>query len=359
MNMVETISLPEDTVRLPAERIHEFIYRVFAAAGFLPTHARRCADVLTSADLRGIRSHGVARLPKFLNLIRQGQINLAPKMSFRAGSPTTGIYDADNGSGIVASTLAMEKAMVLAEEYGTGFVAVKNTSHFGYPGYYVQQAMKKGLIGICMSNGDRIVTPTFAIEPFMGSNPMSFGIPGGPDSHDFYLDMATAVVARGKIETYLREKKPVPKGWTPESLGPLELDENGILSFDTPLLPLGGENIETGSHKGYALSLMVELLCSLLVGQTSPSTGHFMGAIRLSSFQPPDKAHEHMKNIFNEIRNLKKTPGRRRIFIPGELEAIAEKENQEMGIPISAPVMKQILLLKQQFKIDLDIEKGK
>ena len=315
--MVETIPLPEDAVRLPAERIREFIYRVLSSAGLLPEHAKRCADVLVSADIQGIRSHGVARLPKFINLIQQGIINKAPDMSFHAGSPTTGIYDADNGSGIVASTLAMERAITLAEEYGTGFVAVKNSSHFGYPGYYVKEAMKKGLIGICMSNGSRIVTPTFAIEPFMGSNPLSIGIPGGPDSHDFYLDMATAVVARGKIETYLREKRPLPKGWTPESLGPVELDDDGILSFDVPLLPLGGERLESGSHKGYALSLMVELLCSLLVGQTSPATGHFMGAIRLSSFQPPDKVHEHMRNIFSEIRSLKKAPGRHRIFIPG------------------------------------------
>lgn len=354
--MVESIPVPEGTIRLPVEIIHEFIDKAFRTVGLLPEHAKLCADVLTSADLRGIRSHGVARLPKFLNLIRQGLINKTPDMSFRAGSRTTGIYDADNGPGIVASTLAMEKAIALAEEYGTGFVAVKNTSHFGYPGYYVHKAMGKGLIGICMSNGDRIVTPTFAIEPFMGSNPLSVGIPGGPDSHGFYLDMATAVVARGKIETYLREKRPIPAGWTPESFGPLELDDNGILGFDVPLLPLGGENPETGSHKGYALSLMVELLCSLLVGQTSPTTGHFMGAIRLSSFQPPALVHEHMKMIFTEIRNLKKASGQDRIFIPGEIEAIAEKENRQLGIPIVAPVMKQILRLNQELGIGLDIK---
>lgn len=353
--MVETIALPEGTVRLPVEIIHNFIDKTFLAVGLLPEHARICADVLVSADLRGIRSHGVARLPKFLNLIRQGVINKTPEMSYHAGSRTTGIYDADNGPGIAASQLAMQKAISIAEDYGTGFVAVKNTSHFGYPGYYTHQAMKRGLIGICMSNGGRIVTPTFAVEPFMGSNPLSIGIPGGSDDHDFYLDMATAVVARGKIETYLREKRPIPAGWTPESLGQPAADENGILGFDIPLLPLGGDNPETGSHKGYALSLAVELLCSLLVGQTSPATGHFMGAIQLSSFQPPSRVHEHMKKIFTEIRNLNRAPGQDRIYIPGELEAFAEKENRQLGIPIPKPVMQQILRLNRELAIGLKI----
>ena len=352
--MVESRLLPEGSVRFPAEHIQEFIRRVICKAGLLQNHAGIIADVLISADLRGIRSHGVARLPKFLSLIENGAIKKNPQMSFHAGSHTTGRFDADNGSGIVASDLAMDKALSLADEHGSGFVAVYNTSHFGYPGYYVHKAMAKGFIGICMSNGERIVTPTFAIEPFMGSNPLSVGIPGNAETHGFYLDMATAAVARGKIETSLKEGKPLPPGWVPESYGPPRLDDKGILMFDVPLLPLGGESPETGSHKGYALSLMVELMCSILSGQVNPSTGHFLGAIKMTAFRDPALIHRHMEQIFSEIRKLKKAPGHDRIYIPGELEAAAEAENRRLGIPLSPAVLKQIQRLDRE--MDLGFE---
>ncbi len=352
--MVETASLPEDTRRISAQTLHRFICDVFCAAGLHKEHALLSADVLVSADLRGIRSHGVARLPKFLDLIDKGRINTRPQMSFTAGSDTTGIFDADHGPGMVASVAAMNEALSMAERHGTGFVAVRRTSHFGYPGYYVQQAMDRGFIGICMSNGARVVTPTFGLEPFMGSNPLSVGIPGGPDRQDFYLDMATAAVARGKIETYLREGKDIPKGWVPEAFGPLRLDQNGILTFDVPLLPLGGEDPQTGGHKGYALSLMIELLCSLLVGQANPATGHFMGAIQLKAFRDPIRAQDQMAGIFHAIKRLKKAPGKGQIYIPGELEAIAEKENRRLGIPVTSPVIAQMQRLNKEMNIGFE-----
>jgi len=355
--MVESRLLPEGSVRFPAERIHEFICKVIRNAGLLPNHAVIIADVLVSADLRGIRSHGIARLPKFLSLIETGAIRKNPQMRFQAGSHTTGRFDADNGSGIVASDRAMDRALCMAAEHGSGFVAVCNTSHFGYPGYYVHKAMAKGFIGICMSNGERIVTPTFAIEPFMGSNPLSVGIPGNSDTHGFYLDMATAAVARGKIETALKEGKPLPPGWVPEAYGMPRLDDKGILMFDVPLLPLGGESPETGSHKGYALSLMVELLCSILSGQVNPSTGHFLGAIKMAAFHDPALIHRHMEQIFSEIRMLKKAPGQERIFIPGELEAAAEAENRRLGIPLSPAVLKQIRRMNREMNLGFEFSR--
>ncbi len=354
--MVEAASLPEGTRRLPVAAAHRFIREVFGAAGLLPEHARLSADVLVSADLCGIRSHGLARLPKFLDLINKGRINKNPRMSFTAGSDTTGIFDADHGPGMVASIQAMDAALSLAERHGTGFVAVRRTSHFGYPGYYVQRAMERGFIGLCMSNGARVVTPTFGLEPFMGSNPMSVGIPGGPDRQGFYLDMATAAVARGKIETYLREGREIPKGWVPEAFGPLRLDPDGILTFDVPLLPLGGEDPAGGGHKGYALSLMIELLCSLLVGQANPDTGHFMGAIKIASFREPQQVFDQMQQTFQKIRSLKKAPGRSRIYIPGELEAIAAEANRRLGIPVTPPVVAQMQRLNREMNLEFNFE---
>jgi LDH2 family malate/lactate/ureidoglycolate dehydrogenase len=202
-----------------------------------------------------------------------------------------------------------------------------------------------------MSNGGRIVTPTFSIEPFMGSNPISEAIPGGSDALDFYLDMSTASVARGKIETYLREGKPIPKGWVPEGFGALRLDDEGILTFDVPLLPLGGDGPESGGHKGYALSLMVELLCSVLVGQANPATGHFLGAIKIESFRKLSLVHRQIAETFAEIRNLKRAAGQQKIYIPGELEALAEKENRQLGIPVTAATLEQMRRLDRMMTL--------
>jgi len=165
--------------------------------------ARLSADVLITADLWGIRSHGIARLPKFVDLFDSRVIKKNPNMTLKAGSHTTGILDADNASGILAANQAMNEALSMAETHGTGFVAVCNSNHFAFPGYWAQKAADQGFIGICLSTGGYSVTPTFAMEPILGTNPMSIAIPGGSAGQGFYMDMATSVVARGKIETAL------------------------------------------------------------------------------------------------------------------------------------------------------------
>lgn len=364
--MVEFTPLPEGTVRYPPEFIGDFIVAAFRRAGISEEHARLAADVLVSADLRGIRSHGAARLALFIGQLERGVIKKTPQMTFHAGSDTTGVLDADNGLGMVAANRAMGEALSMAEKHGTGFIAVRNSNHFGYPGYWARKAMESGFIGISMTNGGRFVAPTFSIEPILGTNPLSVAIPGGPNGQGFHLDMATATVARGKIETALREGRPIPKGWVPEAIGPLRLDERGILPYDIPLLPLGGEGTETGGHKGYGLSLMVELLCSILsglnlqeaaggaAGQTSWSTGHFMGAIKVGGFREPALAHAQMKEIFGIIRSAKKTPGRDRIYIPGELEMTAEEENRRLGIPITPPVLEQLSRLNENMGLGFE-----
>ncbi len=365
--MVESSDLPEGTVRFQHEHIRDFIAAAISATGVPDDHARLTADVLISADLRGVRSHGMGRLPILVDTLERGGINKNSSYPFHTGSNTTGVLDAQNGLGPVASNIAMEKAISMAEEQGTGFVAVRNSSHMGYPGYWAKKAMDRGFIGICMTNGGQFVTPTFGVEPMLGTNPFSVAIPGGPDGEIFHLDIATSTVARGKIETFLREDKPIPKGWVPEAYGPLKLDERGILPFDVPLLPLGGEGTETGGHKGFALSLMVELLCSILSGSgtldakgenagdadgpTFPSAGHFMGAIRVDGFREPALVFAHMAEIYGRIRGSEKAPGHDRIYTPGELEVIADEENRRLGVPITPAVLEQARRLNERLSL--------
>ncbi len=365
--MVESTPLPEGTVRFPHEVIREFIFSAFRAMDVPEDHAHLIADVLNSADLRGIRSHGAGRLTFFMVRLENGVLTKNPQMKFTAGSDTTGVLDADNAIGIIASNRAMEEAMARAEKHGTGFVAVRNSSHFGYAGYWAKKAMERGYIGISMSNGGRRTTATYGVEPIFGTNPFSVAIPGGPDGHDFHLDMATSVVAVGKIETALREGRKAQKGWVPSSYGEPKLNERSILTHDVPVLPLGGEGMDGGGHKGYGLSLMVELLSSVLSGadlkeriagadgSARPSTGHFFGAIKVEGFRDTASVFRQMAETFDHIRSTKKEPGQDRIYIHGEPEAIAEEENRRIGIPITPAVLEQLQDVNERLELGFEI----
>ncbi len=365
--MVESTPLPEGTVRFPHEMIHQFTNAVFRSKEIPDEDAKLVADVLTSADLRGIRSHGAGRIPFFMVRLENCVINKNPNMVFTPGSDTTGVLDADGGLGIVASNRAMDEAMARADKHGCGFVSVMNSSHFGYCGYWSMKAMKEGYIGISMTNGGRRGTATYGIDPLFGTNPFSIGIPGGPGGHDFHLDMATSIVAVGKIEAALREGREVPKDWIPSSYGPPKLNERSILTHDVPVLPLGGEGMEGGGHKGYGLSLMVELLCSILsggnlkdriagaAGEARPGTGHFFGAIKVEGFRDAASVFGQMAETFDIIRNSRKEPGQDHIYIHGEPEAIAEEENRRIGIPITPAVLEQIHLLNDQLQLGFEL----
>ena len=365
--MVESGPLPEGTVRFPAEVIEEFVYTIFRNKDVPEDDARLVAKVLVSADLRGIRSHGAARLTFFMVRLENGVLNNRPDMKFHKGSDTTGLLDADDAIGIVASNRAMDEALAMAEKHGSGFVTVRNSSHFGYAGYWAQKAMEAGFIGISMTNGGRRTAPTFGAEALFGTNPMSVAIPGGPGGTDFHLDMATAVTAVGKIETALREGREIPKGWVLSSLGTPTLNEKSILNYEVPLAPLGGEGDENGGHKGYGLQLMIELLCGVLsgaglesrlagaAGTAKSATGHFMGAIKMSGFRDLSAMFGDMERLFETIRGAKKAPGHDRIYIHGEPEAIAEEENRRIGVPITPAVLEQMQRLNEELELGFEL----
>lgn len=360
--MVESAALPHGTVRVEPEHAHRFAMQLLEAADLSSEHARLVADVLVRADLRGIRSHGVARLSYFLVRLGRGTINVRPSMIFETGSATTGLLNADNAIGIVAADRGMSEALAMAEKFGSGFVAISRSSHFGYAGYWSERAMQHGCIGISLSNSGRRATPTFASESLLGTNPLSVTIPG--NKTDFFLDMATTAVAVGKIETALREDRAIPHGWTDANASSPRLDEHGVLDYAAPLLPLGGAGDEAGGHKGYGLSLMVELLCGALSGtglqerldgasgHAPPAMGHFMGAIKVSGFRPPPEVGADMDATFDLIRGANKTPGHDRIFIPGEPEAIAEKGYEAHGVPVTPPVLANLATWAEKLGVD-------
>jgi L-2-hydroxycarboxylate dehydrogenase (NAD+) len=339
--------------RVQADLARDFVAVLFRAVDVIDADANLVAEVLVRADLRGISSHGLARVPYFLARLRRGVITARPVFEFTARSSTTGLLDAKNGIGIVAAERAMTEAIAMASRHGTGFVVVKDSSHFGYAGYWSERASRAGYIGISISNSGGRVAPTFGTTSILGTNPLAVAIPGAPGRTDFHLDMATSAVAVGKVEEALREGRPPTPGWL-GSNGPARLDDNGVLSFETPLLPLGGEGTETGGHKGYGLALMIELLCGALggthfdariagaAGESPPAMGHLMGAIRVDGFRPIDEVQEDMETTFDVIRGSSLAQGQDRIYIHGEPEADAEALNRREGIPISDPVVDQL-----------------
>lgn len=349
------------------ERVSGFATAVFVALGVPESDAALVADVLVSADLRGIRSHGVARLPYFASRLGTGVINPTPDMTLVQHTATTCAIDADNGLGAIASDIAVERTIAMALSHGAGFATVAHSNHFGYAGYWAERTAKQGLIGIAMANSGRRVTPTFGVESLLGTNPLAVAMPGAAGGTDFLLDMATSTVAVGKIETALREDRPVTAGWVSASGAEPSLDERGTLTYAAPLLPLGGEGDATGGHKGYGLSLMVELLCGAVAGTPLEARlsgaggadraemGQFFGAIRIDGFRKLDEVQSDMESTFTTLRNAEKAPGRDRIYIHGEPESLARAENVHLGIPITPALMHQMLRLNTRLDLGFDL----
>ncbi len=349
--MVEREETPPGSDRIEAGVARRLVRDLFQAMDVPADDCDLIAEVLVSADLRGIRSHGLARIPYFLVRLRRGVIVPRPDLMFSARTATTGLLEAGDAIGIVAADRAMSEAMRMAGRHGTGFVVVKDSSHFGYAGFWAERAMRAGFIGISMSNSGGRVAPTYGVSSLLGTNPLAVAIPG--DRTDFYLDMATSTVAVGKVETALREGRQSPPGWVASSLPPT-LDDNGVLSFDSPLLPLGGEGTEGGGHKGYGLALMVELLCGALGGtsfeariagaggESAPAMGHLMGAIQIEGFRPLSDVQTDMESTFTIVRESAKAPGQDRIYIHGEPETEAMESHLRDGIPVSPAVREQL-----------------
>src|ERR1700720_3732467 len=241
----------------PIEVLREFSTRVFLHFGVPKTDAMQAADVLASADLRGIDSHGVARLTSYVDLLSEGLINPTPKIKILRSTPSTATVDGDNGLGLVVGPQANEIAMDMAEKAGSGWVSIGNTNHYGIAGYYVLQALKRDLIGWAMTNSTKLVTPLWGMERMLGTNPIAIAFPG-KEEPPIVIDMATCAAAYGKIEMARRKGENIPIGWGIDNQGRNTTNPDDPVNGGA-LLPLGSDR-ERGGHKGYALAVMVALL---------------------------------------------------------------------------------------------------
>lgn len=352
----------------PEERLRNFTRNVFLKMGCNPEDAALATDVLLRSDLRGIDSHGVARLSGYIRLWEKKRINPTPNIRIVHETATTATVDGDAGLGLVVAPFAMKVAMEKAAIYGSGWVAVKNSNHYGIAGYHALLAVEKDMIGISMTNASPLVAPTYANERLLGTNPMCYAFPAGKYP-PVVVDMATAAAANGKLEIAQRANLPIPEGWAQDKDGNMSTDPNELKAGGS-LLPLGSDK-DHGSHKGYGLSATVDILTAVLSGANygpwvppfvaflEPSAnpvgeglGHFFGAMRIDGFRPAEDFKDHLDNWITRFKSAKTVDPAKQVIIPGEPEYAFEKERKISGIPLVQPVVKDLNELADKLGIE-------
>ncbi|HYW23085.1 MAG TPA: Ldh family oxidoreductase [Terriglobales bacterium] len=352
----------------PAEVLGDFSTRLLVSAGVPPDDAAQAAEVLIAADLRGIDSHGVARLRGYFEAVRTGRINATPELRVVRETLTTATVDGDNGLGLVVGPRANELAMDKAVDAGSGWVAVRNTNHFGIAGYYVLEALERDLIGWAMTNSSALVAPVFGTGRMLGTNPLAIAFPGDEEP-PIVVDLATSAVAFGKIEIARRLSQPIPEGWAIDASGGPATDPQAVFDGGA-LLPLGSTR-ELGGHKGYALAMMVDVLSAALSGanwgpfapafaitQTPPGSvgagiGHFFGALRIDGFIEPDEFKRQVDHLARTFRASPPAPGTNGPLVPGDPERAAEAERRRAGIPLIPAVAADLEALATETGVPL------
>lgn len=355
----------EDAVRVDSDKLEDYISRVFQRHGITAEDATTCAHVLVMADLWGIDSHGVSNAVKniYLPSLEDGRITPTPDVAIVHETPATALVDGGNGMGMIAGTFAMQLAIKKASDVGMGTVAVRNSRHYGAAGFYARMALEHDMIGTSMTNTGPIVVPTFGRQPMLGTNPIAVAAPANEED-DFVLDMATSTVASQKVAIAGIVGAEIPLGWAVDRQGTPTTDP--LLARESrALLPLGGTR-EQGSHKGYGLAMVVDILCGVLsgvgYGGSMPNmgrrgVGHYFSAVRIDAFQPASEFKEMMDNMVRDLRASDKAEGEDRIFTPGEIEVESEAERRAQGIPLHKDVMTFLDDLAHKFELDFNIAK--
>ncbi|MCW3073876.1 MAG: Ldh family oxidoreductase [Flaviaesturariibacter sp.] len=349
------------------DRLVQFSKAVFSRIGCSQQDAQQATNVLLSADLRGIDSHGIARLGGYVRLWEAKRVNATPQLKILHQTPSTATVDGDSGLGLVVAPKAMQMAIDKAKQVGTGWVSVQNSNHFGIAGYHAMMALEEEMIGICMTNASPLVAPTFSVERLLGTNPICVAIPAGKQP-PFVADMATTTAANGKLEILQRKNEQAPSGWIQNREGESSTDPHELKSGGA-LLPLGGDK-EHGSHKGYALGSVVDIFSAILsganygpwvppfpayvpmpTGMPGKGIGHFFGAMRIDAFRPAAEFKLHMDQWIERFRNAKTIEGFDRVLIPGDPERETEIKRRKDGIPLNNAVLDDIKTLAQKFNL--------
>jgi L-2-hydroxycarboxylate dehydrogenase (NAD+) len=355
---------------MDADVLEAFMVDVFVGLEIPREDAEVCSDVLISADKRGIDSHGINRCkPIYYDRIKAGTLNPKTEFEIVRDRMATAVVDGHNGMGHAIAKRCMQMAIDKANEFGMGMVAARNSTHYGIAGYYALMAVEAGMIGMTGTNARPSVAPTFGVENMLGTNPMTFAMPSD-EEFPFFLDCATPVTQRGKLEYAAREGKPTPAGLVVNRDGKTSTDTEQILkdlvAGKSAFVPLGGLGEDTGGYKGYGYCTVVELLSSALQagnfmkalsgfkdGEKVPiELGHFFVAMNVDFFIELDDFKKNVGDVLRDLRASQKAPGAERIYTAGEKEHIAWVERKEQGIPLPSGVRLDMSAMRDELGLE-------
>lgn len=342
------IKYVKDTVRVTEAALRRTVSSILEKVGISPEDAVEAADVLVMSDLRGIESHGVSNmLQLYVKDYQEGRLNSSPGLKVERESAATAVIDAENRLGVIVGSKCMRLAIEKAKVTGVGIVTVRNGGHFGAIGHFAMMAANQDMVGMCMVGGggsNLSMLPTFSAEPMFATNPIAVAAPAEKEA-PFLFDAATTVISGNKIRSAIRTGNPLLPGWVADKKGNPILVETHIRDrYQFHMLPLGGTR-EQGSHKGYGLSMITEILSSFLSGDIpnllnskGGSKSHF-AAYDISAFSAPSKFKSDIDRMLYKLRNAKSVKSQDRVLYPGLMEAEAIRERRQNGIPLHKEVI--------------------
>lgn len=347
------------------EDLKDFMVKFFTQLNVPGEDAEIAADVLLSADLRGIDSHGIIRLNTYYgSRLRQKLINPSSPIEIIHETPTTLALDGGNGVGQVVSYRAMQLCIEKAKQAGVAMVTVRNSNHYGIAGYYAMMALPHDMIGISYTNSQPLVAPTYGRSAMLGTNPIAVAAPANQE-RPFVLDMATSIVPIGRITVFEKAGKPIPEGWGIDHNGRITSDPKAVLQGGA-LMPLGGSDLMRG-YKGYGLAMLVDIFCGVLAGaafasrvgnpheaQGPANVGHFFAAIRVDCFRPIEEFKQDMDRLICELKNSPKALGQERIYVAGEKEFETAEQYTRDGIPLLENVIESLKQAGNEIGVSFD-----
>ena len=349
------------------EQLLKFTCSVFEQIGCESKDASSASINLLNADIRGIDSHGIARLSSYIRLWEANRINAHAKPKVIHETPSTAVVDGDAGLGLCVAPFAMEVAITKARSVGTGWVAVQNSNHFGIAGQYAMTALEHDMIGFAMTNASAIVAPPFSKERMLGTNPIAVAVPAGTEK-PFVADFATTTASNGKLELLQRKNQAAPDGWVQDNMGEGDTDAH-ILKKGGALLPLGSD-LTGGSHKGFMLGSIVDILSGVLSGANfgpwvpplpaylplpegmpGKGIGHFFGAMRIDAFGPGEDFKKNMDLWIQRFRSAQPVHSGQNVVIPGDPEREAEATLRKNGIVLHPEVVSELKSIAEKFSL--------
>lgn len=352
------------------KHLFDFTRNVFLKMGCSTNDSEIIAEVFLAAELRGHASHGMIRIKDYYELWKSGRVNVNPDVRIVHESPSTAVVDGDNAVGMIAARKSMETAIEKAKTAGTGWVATRNSNHFGIAGYYAMMALKHDMIGICLTNANPLVAPTFSISRMMGTNPIAVAIPSMKQP-PLVADFATTPIARGKLAVAEKKGEKVAFGFVQDKFGNPS-DDPTILKSGGSMLTLGGDRVH-GSHKGYCLSAIVDIFSAVFSGanfgpfvppsvaylpvlekKVGKGTGHFFGAMRIDAFQPAEEFKTKMDEWIETFRSAKPAEGQDRVLIPGDPERESEERIMIEGISLVPAIENDLINIARDMGIEFN-----